>query len=322
VPYGVYDDFAGAKNKVVEATSTTAKVAGKTNSDWIVTGRDQDLIIGGDGSDRIDAGEGDDTVIGDNALVKMTDYNPIGERSPLNLALLDNQVQDNSTYIGGQNWNAGSFHPESLPGVTLIASAAGGADLIDAGQDNDLVYGQEGNDAVIDNEGTQDVVYDTQGTNIVKSTAAAYANVSAYLTDLQSILTTLDQAGKVAALEFANNDFGPTQSLGVLASGSGIKLPNNQDISLVLSAGQEVTLVASDWPGKGGTAQNVALSLSSVIAAMPGITVTVDGTALAPIAVAAGQSSVMLAQIPDAGPYSIRVKAAAAGTFKAKLTSV
>ena len=55
---------------------------------------------------------------------------------------------------------------------------------------------------------------------------------------------------------------------------------------------------------------------------MPGITVTVDNTALAPIAVAAGQTSVVLSQIPDAGPYSIRVKATAAGTFKAKLTSI
>ena len=80
VPYGIEDRVDLAKNKVYEAISNVSRfVPGDTHSqsDYIVTGRNQDLVIGGNGNDSIDAGVGDDVVLGDNAKVEMVDYNPI-----------------------------------------------------------------------------------------------------------------------------------------------------------------------------------------------------------------------------------------------------
>lgn len=71
-----------------------------SQSDYIVTGRNQDLVVGGNGNDAIDSGKGHDVVIGDNAKVEMVDYNPIGVREPLMLKLLDLTSPLDNYYLG------------------------------------------------------------------------------------------------------------------------------------------------------------------------------------------------------------------------------
>ena len=158
------------QNKAYEAVSDTTVFNGgnaASQSDWISSGRNQDVVLGGNGADSIDAGAGNDVVLGDNGQIEMVDFNPIGVRQSLNLKILDLQNTDNSVYIGKPGFSNSQFVQKiangQVAGVKAIASTVGGNDFVDAGKDDDLVYGQEGNDLLLGNSGTDDVLYDTVG---------------------------------------------------------------------------------------------------------------------------------------------------------------
>lgn len=338
IPYGVNDDVAAAQNKAVEVESIATTQKAGIQGDVIVTGRNQDLVVGGNGADRIDTGVGDDVVLGDNGRVFLTDYNPIGVRTPTNVAILDNQLQDNSAYIGGMNFNAGGFQAESLAGVKL-ATSTGGADLIEAGADNDLVYGQEGDDLLVGNEGKDDILRGGAGTNQVKDQAGAYATQAAFQSDMAGLLALLDNAGKTNLNAFVANDYGQTVSLGALATAvvvpptdptpptTDIALPSNTDVVVNFVAGQEVVFVATDWPGKGNAywKPDIMLALNGNGAVLPALTVSVDGSTMATQTLAGGLWYQPVNSIPDTPPdgqtYRIRVKALQAGSVKVKLTN-
>jgi len=339
IPYGVNDDVAAAQNKAVEVESIATTQKAGIQGDVIATGRNQDLVVGGNGADRIDTGVGDDVVLGDNGRVLLNDYNPIGVRTPTNVAILDNQLQDNAAYIGGMNFNAGSFQAEALPGVKL-ATSTGGADLIEAGADNDLVYGQEGDDLLVGNEGKDDILRGGAGTNQIKDQAGAYASQSAFQSDMAGLLALLDNAGKSNLNAFVANDYGQTVSLGALATAvvvpptdptppttTEIALPSNTDVVVNFAAGQEVVLVATDWPGKGNAywKPDIILALNGNGMTLPALAISVDGSTMAPLTTSGGQSYLPVPQIPDTPPdgltYRIRVKALQAASVKLKLTN-
>ena len=332
------------QNKTYEAVSDTTSFNAGTvasQSDWISTGRNQDIVLGGNGADSIDSGAGDDVVLGDNGQIEMTDFNPIGVRQPLNLNILDAKSADNATYIGKPGFNNGQFVQKItsnlVPGVMTIASSQAGNDIVDAGKDNDLVYGQEGNDLLLGNSGTDDVLYDNVGTNKVKDTN--YPTAAAYNADLVDILTQLDAAGKAVMTEFVGNDFGKATTLGVIAQGLGATVPTPPtgqtvdlsgmtDVVLTMKAGDTVVLTATNWPGKGnsGWSPNIALVFSSNNVAIPGITASwlVGGVSQSK-SLAAGSWYSLMSEIPDSpndnGAYKITLKADTAGTFKVKLTN-
>ena len=227
VPYGIEDklSFANAQNKAFtvasDPSSTIANATASSQSDFIVTGRNQDLVLGGNGSDAIDSGVGADVVFGDNGRAEMNDYNPIGVRLPLTLKILDDtQTNDNDAYIGRANSDSNQFQSklgsnfDQVKGVSLVASTQGGNDVVDGGQDNDLIFGQEGDDILIDNEGKDDVVVGNAGNNFVTAARTGlYTDVTQYLGDLTSVLATLDQNDRNVVSAFGSNDFGTMQTL-------------------------------------------------------------------------------------------------------------
>jgi hypothetical protein len=329
------------QNKAYEAISDTATFVGgnaASQSDWISTGRNQDNILGGNGADSIDAGLGNDVVLGDNGQLEMVDYNPIGVRQSTNLKILDLDVADNTVYIGKPGFNNGQFVQKisgnQIQGVKAISSTAGGNDIVDAGKDNDLVYGQEGNDLLLGNSGTDDVLYDTTGSNQIKDNA--YATEAAYNADLANILSMLDADGTLVKNEFVKNDFAKASTLGVIAQGLStpttpvnptVDLSSLQDVALTMSAGQEVALTATNWPGKTtGSSYDIVLDFTSNGAALPGLQVSwlVNGSTQTG-SVQAGSWWSRVNAIPDSpndnGMYTIRLKALTAGSFKVKLAN-
>jgi Ca2+-binding RTX toxin-like protein len=352
VPYG-YDASPDRalnplQNKAYEAISdVTSKVGGSaaSQSDVIVTGRNQDIVLGGNGSDAIDAGSGDDMVLGDNGIIQMSDYNPIGVRQPLNLKMVDATQTDNATYIGKAGFNRDQFVQKlqngQVPGVQSIASSLSGNDVVDAGKDNDLVLGQEGDDTLIGNSGTDDVLYDTVGSNKVKD--VAYATQPAYLQDLTDVLALLDAEGQgLLKGDFSGNDFGKTMSLGSITKGLGsasstpatpttptttrtIAMNTSASSPITVQAGEEIILTAS--AGSFPTSGNVGLSFGANGATIPAFTLAwlVNG-ATQTANVAAGQWYVSpVREIPDSpndnGRYTIRLKAATAGSFTVTMTN-
>jgi hypothetical protein len=222
IPYGIKDNVAIAQNKVYEAISNPQVFNGgnaTSQNDFIVTGRNQDINIGGNGSDMIDSGAGDDVVIGDNAQIEMTDYNPIGVRLPLNLKILDSSSTDNGDYVGKPWMSADQFRNKitsgNVPGVKEMASTLGGYDVIDGGDDNDLIYGQEGNDVLIGGEG-DDVLFDPTGTNKFKDTT--YATKAAFEADMADVYTTLDANAVLALKEFVANNYDKTSTKGIIST--------------------------------------------------------------------------------------------------------
>lgn len=219
VPYGTKDNVVIAQNKAYEVISDTRTFNnGNANSqnDFIVTGKNQDLVLGGNGADMIDSGEGDDVVMGDNAQIEMVDYNPIGVRQPLNLKLLDVTSYDNDVYVGKTGTTADQFKSKinsgKVPGVKPISSSQGGMDVIEASNDNDLVYGMENNDALIGNEG-DDVLFDTTGTNKLKD--KSYTSKTEFQSDMADVYTTLDGNAVLALKEFIENNYGKTSTKGI-----------------------------------------------------------------------------------------------------------
>jgi len=353
VPYG-YDASPDRalnplQNKAYEAISdVTSKVGGTaaSQSDVIVTGRNQDIVLGGNGSDAIDAGSGDDVVLGDNGQIEMSDYNPIGVRQPLNLKMVDATQTDNATYIGKAGFNNGQFVQKlqngQVPGVQAIASSLSGNDVVDAGKDNDLVLGQEGDDALIGNAGTDDVLYDTVGSNKIKD--VTYATQPAYLQDLTDVLALLDANGQgLLKGDFSGNDFGKTMSLGAVTQGLGsasttpttpttptttrtIAMSTNESSPITVQAGEEIVLTAS--AGNFPTSNDVGLSFRAVgNVAVPQLTLSwlINGQTQSKV-VPGGQWYVSpVKEIPDTpndnGKYTIRLKAATAATFAVQMTN-
>lgn len=336
------------QNKAYEVVSDINSMVAQTvaqQSDYIVTGRNQDVVLGGNGNDSIDSGSGDDVVLGDNGQIEMSDFDPIGVRQPLNLKLLDSTQNDNATYIGKAGFNKDQFvqkiQNNLVAGVRAIASVQSGNDLIDAGKDNDLVYGQEGDDLLLGNSGTDDVLYDTVGNNKIKD--SAYTTATAYRSDLADVLTMLDANGTVVMNEFIANDYAKTSTLGAIAQGlqtsssgstgaanaSSVDLSSLQDVVVSLQADQEITLTSSNWPGKGNSSwhPDITLDFSSNGMAIPGLQVSwlLNGVSQANT-IDAGSWWKRVSAIPDTpndnGAYTIRLKALTAGTFKVKLTNV
>lgn len=352
VPYG-YDASPDRalnplQNKACEAISdVTSKVGGTaaSQSDVIVTGRNQDIVLGGNGSDAIDAGSGDDVVLGDNGIIQMSDYNPIGVRQPLNLKMVDATQTDNATYIGKAGFNRDQFVQKlqngQVPGVQSIASSLSGNDVVDAGRDNDLVLGQEGDDALIGNTGTDDVLYDTVGSNKVKD--VAYTTQAAYLQDLNDVLALLDAEGQgLLKGSFSVNDFGRTSDLGVvtkgIGSGTGSTTPvagttnlrsfsigSSASSPINVAAGEEIVLTAT--AGSYPTSGNIGLSFGANGATIPAFTLSwVVNGATQTASVAAGQWWVSpVREIPDLpndnGKYTIKLKAATSGSFTVQMTN-
>lgn len=222
VPYGIKDDLSIAQNKAYEAVSNVQTFnSGNANSqnDFIVTGRNQDLVLGGNGSDMIDSGAGDDVAMGGNAKIEMVDYNPIGVRVPLNLKILDATSTDNEVYVGKAGTTADQFKTKitsgKVPGVKTITTTIGGRDVIEGSNDNDLLFGMENNDALIGNEGS-DVLFDTTGTNKLKDTT--YATRAAFEADMADVYTTLDANAVLALKEFVANNYEKTSTKGIIST--------------------------------------------------------------------------------------------------------
>lgn len=351
IPFGLNDQPQAAQNKaftvVANPASTITGATAASQSDFIVSGRNQDLVIGGNGADAIDAGMGHDLVFADNGTVQMVDYNPIGVRLPNGLQMLDNQsqVQDNDAYIGRPNTDANQFlnklgsNYDQVAGVKLTASTQGGNDIVDAGQDNDLVFGQEGDDILIDNEGKDDVMVGNAGNNsITNPRVGLYSDVNQYLGDLTSVLTTLDNTDKGVVNQFASNDFGSAQTLGDIIKGKGSATPTpptppttpptgtgtevftNTETQVTLAANQEIEIYSTTYPTTGG---NILLAVNSVGNMIPNLQYSwTTGTTTTTVN---GQTSswYYTVDVPDApnttGKYVIRIKALSAGTFKIRL---
>ena len=139
--------------------------------------------------------------------------------------------------------------------------------------------------------------------------------------------------------EFVNNDFFQASTLGVVAQGfsspttptpptTGTDLSSMQDVVITLAAGQEVVLIATNWPGKGNASwkPDIVLDFSSNGAAIPALQLSwlLNG-ATQTASIAAGSWWSRVNAIPDApndnGTYTIRLKAQTAGSFKVKLTN-
>jgi Ca2+-binding RTX toxin-like protein len=331
IPFGMNDNVSIAQNKAYEAISNIATFNSGTaasQNDYIVTGRNQDLVLGGNGSDMIDSGVGDDVVMGDNAQIEMIDYNPIGVRLPMNLRILDSTSTDNDAYIGKPGSTAAQMQSKitagGVIGVKTVTSTLTGNDLVDAGNDDDLVYGQEGNDMLIADGGSTDVQYDTTGTNTLKT--GSYATAAAYTTAMADVFTKLDASGAVALREFIANNFAKTSIIGAIVGGTPYDISSMQATQITMQATEEAVLTAANWPGKGGSALNVVLDFAAVgTAKIPNITLSwvVSGvTKTATIAAGLTTARIDIPDSPNDGSvYTIKLKAVAAGTFTVKLTN-
>lgn len=347
VPYGTNDNLSIAQNKAYEVISNELIFAGTdaaTQSDYIVTGRNQDIVIGGNGNDAIDSGTGNDVVTGDNAEIQMVDYNPIGLRQPMNLKILDTTSYDSAAYIGKPGTTADQMKAKisagQVAGVKIIASDKGGNDIVDAGRDNDLLMGQEGNDLLIGNEG-DDVIYDTVGDNKIKD--AAYASKAAYESDMADVLSELDDNGILVVREFITNDFGNTSMTGVITAGlktvssdpgtpgtpgTIYDLSSLQDTLLNLTAGQTVTLTSSNWAGKYDPYwnPNIALDFNNNGSTIPNLELSwiVSGVAQNAV-IPSGTWYYRVNEIPDNpnnnGVYTLTLKALSAGSFKVRMAN-
>ncbi len=345
VPYGTNDNLAIAQNKAYEVVSDDRIYAGRaksSQSDFIVTGRNQDLVIGGNGSDAIDSGSGHDVVIGDNAKIQMVDYNPIGLRMPANLKILDATSFDSEAYMGKPGTSADQIKAKIdsglVKGIKMVSSEQGGSDVVDGGRDNDLLLGQESNDVLIGNEG-DDVIYDKVGSNKVKD--KAYTSPADYRADVGDVISQLDENGVKVMEEFIGNDFGKTTMTGAITQGLGsgtsdpgsgssitCDLSNLQDAVLTLQAGDTVTLTSSNWPGKDNPYwnPNIALEFNGNGTPIPNLELTwiVSGNTQK-ATIAAGSWYTRVNEIPDSpnsiGVYSITLKALTAGSFRVKLTA-
>jgi predicted chitinase len=348
VPYGTRDDLTIAQNKVYEAVSNDeikAGVGSIMQSDYIVTGRNQDLVIAGNGSDAVDSGAGSDVVIADNAEVQLVDYNPIGVRQPYNVRILDLTSTDNDAYVGKTGSTADQFiskiNAGNVIGINATTSSRGGDDIVDAGADDDLIYGMEGDDVLIGNEGA-DVIYDTSGVNSIKD--SAYANAAAYEADMSDV--SLDTEEDEAMDEFISNDFNQTENIGELLEdpdGSGdtggdtgdtgdittIDISDGQAHTITLDGGESVILTATTWPGKDNPwwNPNIALIFGNTGSAIPTMDVSWDISGVTQSAtIPPNNWDWWLSQIPDSpnddGAYTIVLTANTAGTFTVQLGTV
>ncbi len=341
IPYGTNDRVEIAQNKAFEVVADPSMNNGielSSQSDYIVTGRNQDLIIGGNGNDAIDSGEGHDVVIGDNAGVKMVDYNPLGVREPMNLKILDHDVQDNNPYVGKEGSTEDQFRAKiesgNVEGIELIESEFEGNDIVDGGYDNDLIYGQGGSDALIGNEG-DDVIYDTAGTNRIKN--SAYADASEYENDMADVLPHLDGNGILVLREFIANDYGQTSMVGVITEGMDIEpgsdsasydLSNGEDVVISMEAGEEIVLTSSNWAGKDNQYWNpdIVLEFNGEGGVIPNLQLSWDVNGSTQTAsVPSGTWYHVVNQIPDQpndnGLYNIRLTSSVGGTFRVKMTN-
>jgi Ca2+-binding RTX toxin-like protein len=289
IPYGTNDILEYAENKVYTAKSMTESYAlaptVDSQSDYISTGVNQDVVMGGNGNDAIDAGVGADVVLGDNGKLELVDFNPIGVRVPLALKIMDSyQTQDNDQYIGtpgaGVSSVADRVRNNQAAGVSFISSTLGGKDIIDAGQDNDLVVGQEAADVMIANEGKQDVIVDAGSTDKVKTRDGVYTSAASYLSDLTDVMAMLDSSDQGILKSFVNNDFDNTATLGEIAKGLGSATPTTSGGGTTTPGGGTTT------PGGGTTTPGGATTTQSV---------DISGSAEKTVTLAAGQSVLLTA---------------------------
>lgn len=348
IPFGTDDQIQYAQNKVYTASSIVdsfvPNATVESQSDYISTGRNQDVVMGGNGNDAIDSGVGADVVMGDNAKLEMVDNNPIGVRVPQAMKLLDKN-QDNNQYIGTPGASADTvvsrINNGQAPGVTLLSSTQGGKDIIDGGQDNDLLVGQESADAIIDNEGKQDAVV-SQSDDMVLKRDGLYASEAAYLADLSSILSKLDGNDQDVLKSMVANDFGAkTLTLGEIAQGLGsaagssstgtsststtktAAIALNSQQTLTANAGDVIELTTATWPTSG----TVRLVLSGSGSSVPGMEITwTQASGTGAFSIQNGTTYwcgdvILTNAVSVNGVYTVRLTMKNAGSFNVQLVN-
>lgn len=333
VPYGVNVNPETAANKAYEVVSNGLDYSGSGQSDYIVTGKNQDLVIAGNGNDAIDSGEGHDSVIGGNAEVQMVDYNPVGVRQPSFPRILDNAGHDSQVYVGKPGTTENQFIEKlesgNVPGVKTVGSEKDGNNIIDGGRGNDLILGGEGNDVLIGNGG-DDVIYDKGGSNIEKDNA--YSSLEDYEADVADVLPLLDDNGVKVMREFMANDFARTSQIGYITAGlvrnpvRSYDLSGLNEVLVTVDAGEEITLISSNWPGKDDQWWNpdIALVFNGNGDFIPELQLSWEDSGSHTASVPSGQWYYRVSQIPDSpndnGVYTITLKALSAGSFKVMLS--
>jgi Ca2+-binding RTX toxin-like protein len=111
-------------------------------SDTITLGDGADIAIGGNGGDDLTGGEGDDLLLGDNARILLFKGEVIGLEPGASTDWHHDHDHDDDH--GHHDWN-----PFDVLGIELLGEAIGGNDILEGGQDDDLIYGQFGNDTYV-----------------------------------------------------------------------------------------------------------------------------------------------------------------------------
>ncbi len=128
----------------VTATNPVQAAAGSGfQADTIEVGVGSDVVIGGNGDDRISGGEGNDLLLGDNAHLLMDNSKLLG------LGDFDEDTWDRYDHHDYWHHHHGHFNPYHVMGVDLLNETVGGNDVIEGGQDDDLMYGQAGADTFV-----------------------------------------------------------------------------------------------------------------------------------------------------------------------------
>lgn len=157
--------YGSGGNDHIQGLAGTDYLAGKGGDDLLEGGDGDDALLGGAGNDTLRGEEGNDILLGDHDLATVDSFDLTKHASLLvkrmetaNGAVIDYQWQisiDSIVTAGGDDVIDGG------DGDDLIL-AGGGDDFVDGGEGNDVVFGGEGADRIL-GQGGNDVLFGNAG---------------------------------------------------------------------------------------------------------------------------------------------------------------